>query len=95
MAAQLYLPAQHDEADLVLAGLIAELVGSAELYVTWTGRQGPATPAIPALLREPHQPRGTLLMRALRELWAALRNRPLQDSAAPRRPASGQRETTA
>jgi hypothetical protein len=94
MAAQLYLPAEHDEADLVLAGLIAELVDSAELYVTWTGRCGPATPAIPALLRQPDQRRGTLLMRALRELWAALRNRPLQDPAAPRRP-SGQRETTA
>ena len=44
---QLYLPAEHDEADLVLAGLIAELVDSAELYVTWTAAQGPATPADP------------------------------------------------
>ncbi len=91
--AQLYLPAEHDEADLVLAGLIAELVDSAELYVTWTAAQGPATPAIPAVLREPPVRRGTLLMRALRELWAALRNRPPQDPAAPPR-ASGQPEKT-
>jgi len=87
MAAQLYLPAQHDEADLVLAGLIAELVDSAELYVTWTTSQGPATPAIPAVLREPQVRAGTLLMRALRELWAALRNRPPRDAATPVRPA--------
>ena len=87
MAAQLYLPAQHDDADLVLAGLIAELVDSAELYVTWTAAEGPATPAIPALLREPPVRPGTVLMRALRELWAALRNRPPRDDAAPVRPA--------
>ena len=61
MAAQLYLPAQHDDADLVLAGLIAELVDSAELYVTWTAAEGPATPAIPALLREPQVRPGTVL----------------------------------
>lgn len=94
MAAQLYLPAEHDDADLVMAGLIAELVDSAELYVTWTGRQGPATPAIPALLREPRRRRGTPLMSALRELWGALRNRPPHDPGTPRRPA-GEREKTA
>ena len=81
-------PPQHDEADLVLAGLIAELVDSAELYVTWTAAEGPATPAIPAVLREPPVRRGTLLMRALRELWAALRNRPPRDPAAPARRAA-------
>ena len=33
---QLYLPVAHTEADLVLAGQIAERIDSAELYVTWT-----------------------------------------------------------
>ena len=39
------------------------------------------------MLREPQVRAGTLLMRALRELWAALRNRPPRDAATPVRPA--------
>jgi len=50
---QLYLPAEHTEADLVLAGTIAERLGSAELYVVWAEGHGGAVPVIPALLREP------------------------------------------
>jgi hypothetical protein len=49
--AQLYLPVAHTEADLVLAGQIAELVDSAELYVTWTPELGPAIPEVVAELR--------------------------------------------
>jgi hypothetical protein len=93
--AQLYLPVEHDDADLVLAGVIAECVASAELYVTWTAAHGPATPAVPALLREPAVPRASLIVRALRELWAALRNRPVPPAGAPRPGAAGQREPAA
>ena len=36
----LYLPAHHTDADLVLAGQVAEQMESAELYVTWTPSAG-------------------------------------------------------
>ena len=75
---QLYLPADHTEADLVLAGQIAELVDSAELYVAWTPEHGQAAPAVAAELRAPAPGIGgtiSLLFQAARELWAALRGR--------------------
>ena len=70
--AQLYLPAEHTEADLVLAGQIAESVASAELYVTWTPEQGQAAPEVCAELREPELSWVSLLLAAFCELWAAL-----------------------
>jgi hypothetical protein len=49
----LHLPADHSDADLVLAASLAELVGSDDLFVTWTHRGGPgAVPEVEALLRE-------------------------------------------
>ncbi len=33
-----YLPAEHSEADLVLAGQLADVLESDELYVTWSPR---------------------------------------------------------
>ena len=102
---QLYLPAEHTEADLVLAGQIAELVDSAELYVAWTPEHGQAAPEVVAELREPAPGLGgtlSLLFQAARELWAALRGRELSPRASrpgtsrscPRRsrpPSPGQR----
>jgi hypothetical protein len=73
--AQLYLPIEHTEADLVLAGQIAESIDSAELYVTWTRDVGHTAPEVIAELREHVPGWPTLLVQALRELWAALRNR--------------------
>ena len=49
--AQLYLPVAHTEADLVLAGQIAERIDSAELYVSWTPEHGRAVPELMAELR--------------------------------------------
>ena len=75
---QLYLPADHTEADLVLASQIAELVASAELYVAWTPEHGQSAPAIPAMLRDSAPGVGgtlSLFVQAVRELWAALRGR--------------------
>jgi hypothetical protein len=72
---QLYLPAEHTDADLVLAGLIAQRVDSAELYVAWTPERGRATPEIAAELREPSVGVGgtlVLLLGALIEFCAAL-----------------------
>jgi hypothetical protein len=82
--AQLYLPLAHTEADLVLAGQIAEVIDSAELYVAWTPREGPAVPEVVAELRAA-APSWTgaiaLVFEAAREIFAVLRGR------APDRPA--------
>ena len=73
--AQLYLPVEHTEADLVLAGQIAESIDSAELYVTWTPGQGHSAPEVFAELREHVPSWPALIVQAIREIWAALRNR--------------------
>jgi hypothetical protein len=81
--AQLYLPVAHTEADLVLAGLIAERMDSAELYVSWTPEHGRAAPELMAELRlgATHWTGSiALVIQAVRELWTALLHR------APRRP---------
>ena len=84
--AQLYLPAAHTDADLVLAGQIAERVASGELYVTWTPAEGTAVPGVMAELREPGA-RWTdtiaLVLRAVRELWTVLLSREPQRPALP------------
>ena len=54
---QLHLPQQHSDADLILAGQIADLVGSGELFVAWTHDEGPgARPAVAARMRTPLNP---------------------------------------
>jgi hypothetical protein len=73
--AQLYLPVDHTEGDLVLAGQIAELMDSAELYVAWTPEHGPSVPEVLAVLRAPAPHWFGLFFQAMREIWAALRNR--------------------
>jgi hypothetical protein len=98
---QLYLPADHSDADLVLAGQVAELLESAELHVTWTPAAGQAAPEIPALLREPQLSRaealGELLF-AARGLWRAVtarrRPRPARPLAAPAPPTAADRRRT-
>jgi hypothetical protein len=79
--AQLYLPVEHTEADLVLAGQIAELIDSAELYVAWTPEQGASAPEVLAVLRTPAPHWFGLMFQVMREIWAAMRNR--DDSRAP------------
>jgi hypothetical protein len=84
--AQLYLPVEHTEADLVLAGQIAERVDSAELYVAWTPAQGRAVPEVMAELRSPPASWTdtlALLFEAVRELWAVLLSREPQRPALP------------
>jgi hypothetical protein len=49
----LHLPADHSDADIVLAANVAATVGSEDLYVAWTHDLGPgAVPEIEALVRE-------------------------------------------
>ena len=93
--AQLYLPAAHTEADLVLAGQIAETVASAELYVTWTPEHGQAAPEVYAELREPQPSWPSLFLTAIRELWAALRDREPAHRLAPPAHHAGQPEAAA
>ena len=49
----LHLPIDHTDADLVLAANVADLVGSSDLYVTWSHMSGPgAVPEVEAVVRE-------------------------------------------
>ena len=84
--AQLYLPVAHTEADLVLAGQIAERIDSAELYVVWSLEEGPAPPEVVVELRAPgpHWSETlALALHAMRELVAAIFSRGPQHAAAP------------
>src|SRR3954447_19686827 len=75
----LYLPADHTDADLVLAGALAERLRSTELYVTWTESAGQAASEVVAVLRHPVSgwaARFGLLLRAVAQLWVALTARP-------------------
>jgi hypothetical protein len=84
--AHVYLPVAHTEADLALAGQIAELIDSAELYVAWTAQSGRAVPEVVAELRAA-VPRWTgtlaLVFQAVRELWTLLLGRAQQPQALP------------
>src|SRR4051794_30018454 len=40
----LHLPAAHTDTDVALATEVAQVVGSHELYVSWTPGEGPAPP---------------------------------------------------
>jgi hypothetical protein len=77
----LHLPADHSDADIVLAANVAATVGSEDLYVAWTYETGAgAIPEIDAVMREHHP--GTLsgILRAVREgvraLWFGLTHSP-------------------
>jgi hypothetical protein len=49
----LHLPIHHTDADLVLAANLADVVGSEDLYVTWSYESGPgAIPEVDAVLVE-------------------------------------------
>ena len=45
---QLHLPARHTDEDLALAGSLAQLLNSGDLYVAWSTDGGAAKPVIPA-----------------------------------------------
>src|SRR3954468_4830849 len=49
----LHLPADHSDADIVLAASVAATVGSEDLYVSWTFDAGAgAVPEVDAVVRE-------------------------------------------
>ncbi len=75
---RLFLPAEHSDADIILASQIADAVDSAELFVTWSTEAGRAAPEIQAELREPRHPFTQairLFARMIAELWRALTGR--------------------
>ena len=53
----LHLPVHHTDDDLAIAGALAQVLRSEELYVAWTAEGGFAEPVIPARLHEPELPR--------------------------------------
>lgn len=71
----LHLPVAHTEDDLALAGALAHLLRSEELYVAWSTDGGAARPVVDAVLELQPQPvspvqlrRPTLFERLL-ERW--------------------------
>jgi hypothetical protein len=74
----LHLPTDHTDADLVLAANLAEIVGSEDLYVTWThDAGGGAVPEVDAVLVEARRPSGFgavvgLVGAGLAAFWRAL-----------------------
>ena len=72
--AHVTLPAHHRDEDLALAGALATLLESDELYVAWSLDEGISRPVVRAVLRDPEpafqppQPR--------RGLFGRLRRRP-------------------
>jgi hypothetical protein len=75
MATALHLPVAHTEDDLALAGALAHVLRSEELYVAWSTDGGAARPIVEAIL-EQHTPRVPLrrpsLYERLIERWRGL-----------------------
>ena len=66
----LHLPVAHTEDDLALAGALAQVLHSQELFVAWSTDGGAARPVVDALLQfeddaEPPAPPAALLDRLL------------------------------
>ena len=73
----LHLPVAHTDDDLALAGALAQLLQSSELYVAWSTDGGAARPVVDALLEletgpSVAPPRRPGLLERLLELWRAL-----------------------
>ena len=95
----LHLPSDHTDADLVLAANLAEVVGSEDLYVTWSYESGPgAIPEVEAVLVEqrPLSPLSEFLAAlgaGFSGMWRALLGRPRDAAVAAAPPADPARRT--
>ena len=95
----LHLPAAHTDTDVALATEVAHVVGSHELYVTWTHGEGPGLPPeVEALLDDEPEP-GALtpfgevvvaMVQGLSALWNAIVRPP---TARPELPAPPDRRS--
>ena len=94
----LHLPADHTDTDVALATEVAHVVGSHELYVTWTHGEGPGLPPEIAAVTtdEPHHPAISpfaevvvAMVQGIAALWNAILHPPSTRPAlpAPRDPA--------
>ncbi len=98
----LHLPIDHTDADVVLAANLAEVVGSEDLYVTWTHESGPgAIPEVEAVMREQGVPVGFFgaVGAGFVAFWRALLGKPShatvrEDEDSPR-PYADQGQTSA
>ena len=78
----LHLPAAHTDTDVALATEVAAVVGSHELYVTWTHGEGPGlAPEVETVTEDEEPPSGTLtpfgevvvaMVHGLSALWNAI-----------------------
>jgi hypothetical protein len=97
----LHLPVDHTDADLVLAANLAEIVGSEDLYVTWSHETGAgAIPEVEAVLVEdsPSNPLSEFLAAlaaGFAGAWRALLGRPGGAGAQSAPPADPARRATA
>jgi hypothetical protein len=95
----LHLPIDHTDADIVLAANLADVVGSEDLYVTWSYESGPgAVPEVEAVLVEqrPLSPLSEFLgalAAAFAGMWRALLGRPRAAAASSAPPAGPARRT--
>jgi hypothetical protein len=85
----LHLPAEHTDADLVLAANLADIVGSEDLFVAWTHGSGAgAVPEIEAYVRDERpSPIAHLIagvVSGAMAIWQTL-TKPAAASAAPAR----------
>jgi hypothetical protein len=92
----LHLPAAHTDTDVALAAELAAIVGSHELYVTWTHGEGPGLPPeVEATVRDEEEP-GPLspfaevlvaMVQGIAALWQAILHPPSTrgELPAPRR----------
>jgi hypothetical protein len=98
----LHLPAAHTDTDVALAAELAAIVGSHELYVTWTHGEGPGLPPeVQAVVHEESREAGPLspfgevvvaMVHGIAALWNAILHPPSTRPAlpAPRDPAPPQ-----
>jgi hypothetical protein len=94
----LHLPADHSDADLVLAASVAATVGAEDLYVAWTHDAGAgAVPEVEALVREDRPNALATIVGALlagvMAVWHGLTQAPVPAAAAAATPATPARET--
>jgi hypothetical protein len=89
----LHLPAAHTDTDVALAAELAAIVGSHELYVTWTHGEGPGlNPEMQAIVHEETRQPGLLspfgevviaMVQGIAALWSAILHPPSTRPALP------------
>jgi hypothetical protein len=102
----LHLPAAHTDTDVALAAELAAIVGSHELYVTWTHGEGPGLPPeVQAFVRDEQEPSPlspfgevvVAMVQGIAALWNAILHPPSTRPAlpAPREPGRLPEESSA